>query len=52
MKLSVKKLYGPWMGFNCLKVTEPILGDGLPFSTKLAKFPGNYLIDLGGMKAT
>ena len=32
-----KKLYGPflWMGFNCLKATEPLRGGTLLFTTKL-----------------
>ena len=40
-----KKPYGPflWMGFNCLKATEPLRGDNLLFTFKLPsiliKFP-------------
>ena len=32
-----KKLYDPflWMGFNCLKATEPLRGGTLVFTTKL-----------------
>ena len=32
-----EKLYGPflWMGFNCLKATEPLRGGTLLFTTKL-----------------
>ena len=43
-----KKLYGPflWMGFNCLKATEPLRGGTLLFTTKLPSilsFPKNLL---------
>ena len=35
--LKKKKLYAPflWMGFNCLKATEPLRGGTLLFTTKL-----------------
>ena len=36
-----------WIGFNYLKVTEPIRGDWLLLATKSPKFPGTHLIDLG-----
>ena len=31
-----KQLYDPflWLGFNCLKVTKPLRGDSLPFSSQ------------------
>ena len=47
-----KKLYGPilWMGFNCIKATEPLLGDSLLFTTKSPGGPGTHLIDLRKMK--
>ena len=47
-----KKLYGPflWMGFNCLKATEPLRGVALLFTTKFPEIPGTHLIDLGRMK--
>ena len=47
-----KKLYGPflWMGFNCLKATEPLWRDSLLFTTKFPRHPGTNLIDFGGMK--
>ena len=34
------KLYSPslWMGFNCLKATEPLRGGSLRFTTKFQKF--------------
>ena len=34
-KRKKKKLYSPysWMGFNCLKATEPLRGDNLLFTT-------------------
>ena len=40
------KLYGPflWMGFNCLKATQPLWGDSLLFTTKVSKNPW-YLLD-------
>ena len=42
-----KKLYGPflWVGFNCLKAEEPLLGGSLLVTTK---FPGDsfwYSVD-------
>ena len=35
--LKKEKLYGPflWMGFNCLKATEPLRGGTLLFTIKL-----------------
>ena len=43
-----KKCYDPflWMGFNCLKATEPLLGDSLLFTTKSPRCPGTHLISL------
>ena len=38
------------MGFNCLKVAEPLLGDSLFFTTKSPEIPGTNLIDLRSMK--
>ena len=45
-------LYGPflWMGFNCLKATEPLRGDSLLFTIQFPGVPGAQLIDLGRMK--
>ena len=36
IKLFLKKLYSPflWMGFNCLKATEPLRGGSLLFTIK------------------
>ena len=50
--LKKKKLYGPflWMGFNCLKATEPPRGDSLLFTTKFLESPGTHLIDLRRIK--
>ena len=47
-----RKLCGPslWMRFKCLKVTEPLQGDSLFFTSKSPGVPGTYLIDLGRMK--
>ena len=47
-----KTLCGPflWMGFNCLKATEPLRGESLLFTTKLPEIPGTHLNDLGRMK--
>ena len=44
----LKKLYGPflWIGFNCLKVTEPLQGDILLFTTKNLGIPGTHFINL------
>ena len=39
------------MGFNCLKVKEPLPGGSLLFTTKFPEIPGTHLIDLGRMKA-
>ena len=52
-KLKIlKKLFGPflWMGFNCLKTTEPLRGDSLLFNTQSPGVLGTYLIDFGRMK--
>ena len=38
------------MGFNCLKATEPLRGDGLLFTTKFQEIPGTHYIELGRMK--
>ena len=38
------------MGFNCLKVTEPLRGDSLFFTIQFPGFPGTHLIDLGRME--
>ena len=48
----IKKLYGLflWMGFSCLKATEPLRGGSLLFTTKFLESPGTHLIDLGMMK--
>ena len=47
-----KKICGPflWVGFNCLKATEPIRGDSLVFTIKFTKIPGTYLINFRRMK--
>ena len=44
-----KKNYGPflWMGFNCLKATEPLRGYSLLFTTQSPEVPGTHLSDLG-----
>ena len=39
-----------WMGFNCLKATEPVRGDSLLFTTQPPGLPGIYLINLVWMK--
>ena len=38
-KLLYEKLYSPslWMGFICLKATEPLRGDSLLFTTQPPK---------------
>ena len=47
IKLFLKKLYSPflWMGFNCLKVTEPLRGGSLLFTIKFPEIPGTHLLD-------
>ena len=44
-----KENYGPflWMGFNCLKATEPLRGYSLLFTTQSPEVPGTHLSDLG-----
>ena len=46
-----KKVYDPflWMGFNCLKATEPLRGDSLLFITKFPKCYGTNFLDLERM---
>ena len=38
-----------WMGFNCLKATQPLQGGSLLFTIKFPEIPGTHLIDLGRM---
>ena len=51
---TLKKLcgYGPflWIGFNCLKATEPLRGDSLLFTIQFPVVHGTHLINLGSMK--
>ena len=35
-----------WMGFNCLKTTEPLQGDNLLFTIHFPGIPGTHLTDL------
>ena len=46
------KLYGPflWMGFNFLKATEALRGEGLLFIAKCPGVPGTHLINFDRMK--
>ena len=39
-----------WMGFNCLKATEPLRGDSLLFTTKSPGVPSTHFIVLRRMK--
>ena len=39
-----------WMGFNCLKAADPLLGNSLLFTTKSSEVSGTHLIDFGRMK--
>ena len=39
-----------WMGFSCLKATEPLRGDSSHFTIQFPGVPGTQLIDLEGMK--
>ena len=48
-KFKIKKLCGPflWMGFNCLKASEPLRGGSLLFTTKspsILSFPKKLLL--------
>ena len=47
-----KMLYSPflWMGFNCLKATEPLHGGSLLFITKFPEIPSTHLVNLRKMK--
>ena len=47
-----KNLYRPflWMGFNCLKATEPLRGSILLLTTNLPEIPGTHLIDFARIK--
>ena len=47
-----KKLYGSflWMGFNCLKATEPLQGDNLIYTIKSLGAPGTHQTDLGRIR--
>ena len=49
--LKKQKLYGSflWMGFNCLRATEPLQGGSLLFTTKFPEISGTHLIDLRRM---
>ena len=40
-----------WLGFNCLKNTEPLQGSSLLFTTESAGLSGTNFIDLGTIKA-
>ena len=53
-KLLYEKLYSPslWMGFICLKATEPLRGDSLLFTTKSPGVMSIRLIDLGNAEST
>ena len=48
LQRNLKKLYDHflWMGFNCLKATEPLRGGNLLFTTKFPEIPGTRLINL------
>ena len=49
---SDRLLYGPilWMGFNCIKATEPLRGGSLLFTTKFPEIRRTHLITTGRMK--
>ena len=48
------KLYIPFlrMGFNCLKVTKPLRGGSLFFTTQSSGVPGTHLINPATMKGS
>ena len=50
---SKKTLYNPflWMGFNCLKATEPLRGDSLLFISKSLGVTSTHLFYFRGMKS-
>ena len=39
-----------WIGFNCLKATEPLWGGSLLFTSKFPEISGTHLINLRRMK--
>ena len=39
-----------WMGFNCLKATQPLRGGGLVLIIQFPEIPGSHFIDLRKMK--
>ena len=47
-----KILYGPylWMGFNCLKTTEPLRGVSLLFTSISPEVPGTHFTNLWTMR--
>ena len=53
--ISLKKKlnsYFLWLGFICLKATEPLRGDSLLFTTKSPGVMSIRLIDLGNAEST
>ena len=50
VKTFLKKLWPVfmdlWMGFICLKATEPLWGDSLLFTIHFPEVPGTHLIEL------
>ena len=40
------------MGFNCLKVTKPLRGGSLLFTTQSSGVPGTHLINPATMKGS
>ena len=39
-----------WIGFNCLRASEPLRGDSLLLTIKFSKYSGTHLTDLRRMK--
>ena len=39
-----------WIGFNCFKVAEPLLGDSLHLTTNFPRVPVIHFIELRQMK--
>ena len=52
IQIFLKKLYSPflWIGFNCLKATEPLQEDSVLFSLNFPGVPGTHIVDFKKMK--
>ena len=52
LKITLRPLFMEllWMGFNCLKATDPPQRDSLLFITQPLGLPGTHLVNLRKMK--